>query len=130
MGVHLAIREAEALLPGEPVEEGLDPRWQALIAVGEYVESEPEAVWEFILRWGGHPQEDLRDAVATCLLEHLLENHFGRYFQQAEELAVSDPLFGDMFLRCWKFGQSVESVNAMRFETLRVRVKESRRTSG
>jgi hypothetical protein len=56
MGVVEAIREADALLPGEPVDEGQDPRWQAIITVGEHVESEPEAVWSFIRRWGGHPQ--------------------------------------------------------------------------
>ena len=51
-------------MPGDPDVEGLDPRWQAIIAVGEYVQTEPEAVWRFIRRWGGHPQEDLRDAMA------------------------------------------------------------------
>jgi hypothetical protein len=76
MDVLEAIRQAESLLPGEPVEEGQDPRWQAIIAVGEHIESDPEVVWSFIRRWGSHRQEDLRDAVATCLLEHLLEHHF------------------------------------------------------
>src|SRR5581483_10911837 len=65
-----------ALLPGEPATGGQDPRWQAVIAVGEYIETEPEAVWSFIRRWGSHPQEDLRDLIATCLLEHLLEHQF------------------------------------------------------
>jgi hypothetical protein len=125
MGVRQAIREADALLPGEPVEVGQDPRWQAVIAVGEYVESEPDAVWRFIRRWGGHPQEDLRDAVATCLLEHLLECHFAAYFPRTAELALSDPLFGDTFLRCWQFGQSTEPGNAKRFEALRARLLEA-----
>ena len=30
MGVAEAIREAEALLPGIPTDEGQDPRWQAI----------------------------------------------------------------------------------------------------
>jgi hypothetical protein len=122
MGVREAIRKANALLPGDPVEEGQDPRWQAIIAVQEFIESEPEAVWNFIRRWGGHPQEDLRDAVATCLLEHLLEHHFPVYFPQVEELALSDSLFGDMFLRCWQFGRVEESDNAERFEALQARL--------
>ncbi|HLJ97530.1 MAG TPA: hypothetical protein VKU02_30500 [Gemmataceae bacterium] len=87
MDVHRAIREANTLLPGEPVEAGSDPRWQAIIAVGEFIESEPEEVWQFIRRWGGHPQEDLRSAVATVLLEHLLEQHFAGYFSRVEQIA-------------------------------------------
>jgi hypothetical protein len=118
VGVRQAIDEADALLPGEPVEEGLDPRWQAIIAVGEYVESEPEAVWQFARRWGGHPQEDLRDAIATCLVEHLLEHHFAAYFPRVEQLALAEPLFGDMFQRCWPFGQAEEPDNAERFDSL------------
>jgi hypothetical protein len=125
MGVREAISQADALLPGEPVEQGEDPRWQAITAVEEHIESEPEAVWSFIRRWGGHPQEDLRDAIAACRLEHLLEHHFAVYFPQVEELAFSASLFGDTFLRCWQFGQSVEQDNARRFQALRARLLEA-----
>src|SRR5258708_33406903 len=112
MGVVEAIREADALLPGEPVEEGQDPRWQAIIAVGEHIESEPEAVWSFIHRWGGHPQEDLRAAIATCLLERLLEDHFAAYFPQVQQAALADPLFGATVQSCWQFGRAKEPGNA------------------
>jgi hypothetical protein len=122
MTVREAIRRAEALLPGEPVAEGPDPRWQAIIRVGDYVPAEPEAVWEFVRVWGSHPQEDLRDAVATCLLEHLLEHHFEAIFPRVEERALADPLFADLFLRCWKFGQSEEADSAVRLDALRARL--------
>jgi len=56
--VHEAIRKAEALLPGVPVNVGEDPRWQAIIDVGVHLESEPQAVWECIRRWGSNPQND------------------------------------------------------------------------
>jgi hypothetical protein len=73
MTVMAAIRRANAILPGRPAPDGqTDPRWQAVIAVGEFVEAEPEAVWAFVERWGKHANEDLRSAIATCLLEHLL----------------------------------------------------------
>jgi hypothetical protein len=123
VGVREAIREANVLLPGEPAQEGRDARWQAIIAVGEYVETKPEAVWKFIRRWGAHPKEDLRDAIATCLLEHLLEHHFTTYFPRVEELALAEPLFGDTFLRCWQFGQAEAPGNAKRFEALQKRVR-------
>ena len=71
--VQQAIIEAEKLLPSVPAPDGeADLRWQAIIEVGEYIETEPHEVWPFILKWGKHPSEDLRMAVATCLLEHLL----------------------------------------------------------
>jgi hypothetical protein len=113
------VREAEALLPGEPATEGQDPRWQAVIAIGEYIESEPEAVWSFIRRWGSHPQEDLRDLIATCLLEHLLERHFAAYFRRVKQQALAASRFADTFLRCWQLGQANEPGNAKQFEALR-----------
>jgi len=124
MHVHDAIREAESLLPGEPAEDSPDPRWQAIIRLGEYIESDPEAVWEFIRQWGGHPQKDLRDAIATCLLEHLLEHHFATYFPRVEELALADPRFADTFQRCWRFGQADERGNAERFKRLKQRLRQ------
>lgn len=111
------------LLLGVPVAAGQDPRWQAIIAVGEFIESEPEAVWEFTRRWGCHSQEDLRDAIATCLLEHLLEYHFAAYFPQVGQLALADPLFADTFRRCWQFGQALEPGNAERFAALAERLR-------
>jgi len=123
MGVREAIREADALLPGEPVDEGQDPRWQAIIAIGEYIESDPEAVWSFIRRWGGHPQEDLRNAIATCLLEHLLAYDFAAYFPQVEQAALAEPLFGETFQRCWQVGQAKEPGNSERFAALDHRLK-------
>jgi hypothetical protein len=118
MDVLDAIREAEALLPGEPVEEGTDARWQAIIRIGEFVQADPEPIWDFILRWGTHPQEDLRAAVATCLLEHLLEYHFATYFALVEKEAVANPLFADTVQRCWPFGSATDSDNVERFNTL------------
>ncbi len=119
MSVGEAIREADALLPGEPSAELQDPRWQAIIRVGDYIESEPEAVWEFIRRWGGHPQEDLQDAIATCLLEHLLEHHFAAYFPRLKEAISADPRFGQTFLRCSQFGLAEEPGNSERFVALK-----------
>ena len=118
MDVSEAIREADALLPGVPSVEGQDPRWQAIIRVGEFIESEPEAVWGFVCRWGGDAQQDLRNAVATCLLEHVLEHHFAAYFGRVEQLATLDRLFGDTFRRCWQLGQALSPGNAERFASL------------
>ncbi len=118
MSVTEPIRYADAILPGAPVDCGKDPRWQAIIEIGEYVESEPEAVWECILKWGDSPQDDLRDAIATCLLEHLLEHHFKDYFPRLEAIVLDSPEYGDTFSRCWPFGQAEESNNSARWQAL------------
>ena len=124
MDIHEAVRRADAILPGEPAEEGRDPRWQAIIAVGEHIESEPEAVWSFIRSWGGHADEDLRAAIATCLLEHLLEHHFAAYFPGVKQAALADPLFAQTFVLCSQFGQAEERGNAVQFEALKQRIRE------
>ena len=119
MSVHDAIAKAEEVLPGHVAPDGeIDPRWQAIIAVGDFIETEPETVWSFILRWGGHPDQDLRTAIATCLLEHLLELHFDNFIGRVEQHARADGLFADTVSRCWKFGESEETDRAERFDRL------------
>jgi hypothetical protein len=121
MSVSELVRDAEAILPGTPAPSGADdPRWQAIIAIGEYVESHPEEVWSFVARWGTNTEADLRDAVATCLLEHLLAHHFELIFPRVEELTKTDRMFADTFSRCWKFGQAESSENAKKIDRLRV----------
>ena len=120
MSVASAIRTAEKLLPGVPAADGdEDPRWQSIIAVGEFVEDEPEAVWRFVERWGVHSDEDLRSAIATCLLEHLLEHHFELVFPRVEALAKRSPEFADTFAMCAQFGQSEAPANAAKFAQLK-----------
>ena len=118
MSVSETIASANSFLPGNPVPAGEDRRWQAIVEVGDYIETEPEEVWRFVRRWGSHPQEDLRDAVACCLLEHLLQHHFDLIFPRVVEAAHEDLLFADTFRRCWKFGQSELPGNAKRFDQL------------
>ncbi|HVU85755.1 MAG TPA: hypothetical protein VHD36_00420 [Pirellulales bacterium] len=114
-----AIEEAERLLPGTPsAPDENDPRWHAIIQIGYFIESDAKEAWEFIARWGGHEQEDLRNAIACCLLEHELEFHFEQYFPKVEELAARDVRFADCFTRCWKFGKSELPGNAERFDAL------------
>jgi hypothetical protein len=126
MTVQEAIKAAESLLPGVEAAEGeIDPRWQAMIVVGEFVETEPEAVWSFVEQWGSSPDEDLRAAVATCLLEHLLEHHFDRFISRVEQNARKDRLFADMVARCWKYGQAEEPARAARFDRLRASIRRA-----
>lgn len=85
MNVREAVEAAERVLPGTAAPDGVpDPRWQAIIEISEVIEGEPEPVWAFINRWARHADPDLRAAIATCFLEHLLEHHFAAFFPRVE----------------------------------------------
>jgi hypothetical protein len=119
MDVGQAIAAAEAVLPGRAAPDGEpDPRWEALIAIGGFLADDPEPICAFILRWGSYPDADLQSAVATCLLEHLLEFHFERFFPDIEAQVRRNPVFADTFSRCWKYGQADEAPHAARFDAL------------
>jgi hypothetical protein len=124
-GVERAIAHAETLLPGSPAAEGeVDRRWQAIIRVGEFIESEPEAVWAFVVRWGKHAQTDLRMAVATCLLEHLLDAHFEMMLPRVREAAMGSVRFAKTLEACWSFGRAGAVGNWQRVERV---TREARR---
>ena len=127
MSVSAAIRKAERLLPGRAARKGSeDPRWQAIIEVGEFVKQEPEEVWRFARRWGANEQEDVRNAIATCILEHLLEHHFELLLERITTAAKEDARFLDTLRRCWRFGQAEIPENAKRLDRL---LKDVRRAN-
>lgn len=117
--IERAVAAAESLLPGVPSPDGeVDERWQAIIAVGDFIQSDPEPVWEFIARWGVDNCGDLRMAVATVLLEHLLEHHFDEFFPRVEELALSNANFADTVSSCWALGETKRPKNLQRLNAL------------
>jgi hypothetical protein len=113
------IRRAERLLPGRPAPEGkIDWRWQAMIKMGYSISDVPEPIWEFVAKWGRHPQADLRTAVAVCLLEHLLEQHFLRFFPRVRAAALKSKRFKDTLRRCYWSGEAAWPPNARRLDAL------------
>jgi hypothetical protein len=123
-----ALEHAERLLPGTPAPEGAeDPRWQAVIEIAPFIPSEPELIWPFVLKWGSHEDEDVRAAIATCLLEHLLQHHFDVIIPRVESAARSNVWFGRTTAMCWKFGEAEEPARAARFDHL---ISEIRRRNG
>ena len=127
VAVQRAVARAERILPGTPAPDGKrDPRWQAIIRLGEFIETQPEALWPFVERWGKHASADLRTAVATCLLEHLLECHFELLFPRVRRAALQSPRFADTFAGCWQLGQAKEPKNAARFKRLESQLRRTR----
>ena len=119
MTVKEAIAAAEAILCGRAAAEGeADPRWQAVIAVAEFIPTDPDAVWSFILRWGVSADADLRMAIATCLLEHLLREHFDAFYDRVATAAGADSRFAEVVSGCWVFSAGEEPERSTRFAAL------------
>ncbi|HYE60557.1 MAG TPA: hypothetical protein VD997_01055 [Phycisphaerales bacterium] len=124
--VNRAVARAERVLPGSPALPGKrDPRWQAIIRIGAFVETHPEEVWQFVQRWGKHAQLDIRAAVATCLLEHLLQAHFERIFPRVRSAAFESARFARTFQMCWQFGQAEEPANHARIKRLQSQLRRT-----
>jgi len=81
------------------------------LEIDDYIESDPEPVWEFARKWGANADADLRMAIATCILEHLLEYHFQLNFPRVEVAVGESPAFADCFASCWPHGQAQLPVN-------------------
>ena len=118
-----AIAIANAILPGKEAPPGkIDPRWQAIILVGEFIPTHPKEVCDFAIRWAKHPGQDLQQAIGCCLIEHLLEQHFDLVFPRMRKAALEDSRVAKHFLvyssRSWPFGQAQLPKNANRLKRL------------
>ena len=99
-------------------------RWQAAIALGEFSEMDPEAIWPLVEKWGSCSNEDTRTAIATCVLEHILAAWFKSFFGRVERLIQEGNVaFADTFCRCWQFGEAKEPGNRERFKRLTARAE-------
>jgi hypothetical protein len=92
--------------------------------VSEFIQSNPDEVWSFAQRWGAHKDQDIKAAVATCLLEHLLEHHFEKVFPKLEAAVKADRELAATLSLCWKFGQAEEPKNSARLSRLLKEVAE------
>jgi hypothetical protein len=82
-----------------------DCRWQALIVVGEFIDSNPRGVWQVVRRHGASDDADMRMGVATVLLEHLLERDRRRYERLVpKEISAGKALFKHTLAVCWDLG--------------------------
>jgi len=128
MSIAKAIKRAEHILPGRPAPAGEnDARWQAIIAVGEHISTEPMQVWRFTRRWGAHQQADLRAAIATCILEHLLEVHFELVFPLVQVACQRSKRFANTLSLCSEFGQSATPANSRLIRQLKKKTGTDRR---
>jgi hypothetical protein len=99
-------------------------RWQAAIALGEFVESEPERIWPVVLEHGSRRRADVRMAIATCVLEHMLQYHFDAFLPRAADTARRNRWFRDTVQSCWLMGQANTPANARRWKRLERQLRE------
>jgi hypothetical protein len=93
--------------------------WKAAADACEYVQKAPNLIWPLVVKAGSSEEEDLRMAMAACVLEHLLGEHFEEYFPKVKELINA----GNRNLRstlefCSKMDQSEEERNSSQWDEL------------
>ncbi|MHC4862440.1 MAG: hypothetical protein ACYTEX_00035 [Planctomycetota bacterium] len=77
-------------------------RWQSLNVIFEYIETQPELVWEVVSEHGDSKDSDMRTAIACVLLEHLLDYDFDTYFPKVRnEILQGRYRFIDTLQGCW-----------------------------
>jgi len=127
MSVETALARANAALEFPPATIGSsDLRWRTILDLARYVETDPESIWRFVARWGCAPDENLRGAVATCLLEGLLEYHFEKIFDRVAKLALQEPLFASTVELCWRFAEGGNPDHLTRLRELQEESRQRR----
>lgn len=58
-------------------------------------------MWSFAERWGAVPDSDLQAAIATCLIEHLLEDHFELVSPLVIAAIAIRPVLAETVAMCW-----------------------------
>ena len=99
-------------------------RWQAAIALGELAQSAPDRIWALVLKHGSRRHADVRMAIATCVLEHILEYHFDAFFPIVADATRRNQWFRDTFRSCWRMGQADVPRNARRWRGLKRELDE------
>ena len=121
-GVDRAIAAAERVLPGHEMKYGDCPRWKSIIAVGDYIPSDPIPVCDFAMKWARRRGRDLQAALHCCLIEHLLEYHFDLVFPRMRKAARENARIAEGFIDLWQspfqFGQATDPKNVARLRRL------------
>lgn len=103
-----------------------ETRWAAAHAATDFIDKSPMETWHLVVTHGSSADEDTRMAVATCILEHLLEKHFDTFFPLLEqEIDSGNANLGDTLNLCWKLGDAMNTSNAKRWDMLIAKWKKS-----
>jgi hypothetical protein len=96
-----------------------DIRWKAAMKLGEYCENDPGWGWPLVVKWGSSDDDDARDAIACCVLEHILQYHFDEYFEKCVQLIRDGNLnFGHTLSKCYRMGEAEIPENSKRMDDI------------
>ena len=100
-------------------EEPTDKIWQESIALNENISDSPNEVWQTIVEALDLTKNgDTIAAIATCLLEHLLEQDFTWFGSVAERVQRGDDKLLYALSVCSKFGESTKAENSSRWNRM------------
>jgi|GEM_PF-3581586 len=93
--------------------------WKGAADLCNYVIDQPELIWDRVVKYGSRNNEELQQAIALCVLEHIFQFHFKEYFPKAKKILLSgNKRFWETFCQCGKFGQSEEKANSLQWDKL------------
>lgn len=93
--------------------------WKGAELLGEHAEHNPDAIWSLVVKHGSATSPEVREAIATCVLEHILEHHFEPYFSDIESrVNAGDNSLLQTLALCWKLGQAEVPENSCRWDKL------------
>ena len=94
-------------------------RWQSLLLMGQFAETEPELIWPLTVKYGTVENKDIRIATACCVLEHILQHHFSKYFARVRRMIEGgNRRLGYTLSHCYKYGEAEEPQNSILFDRL------------
>ena len=64
-----------------------DCRWQAIIIIGEFLNTRQDDIWNIIITHGSSDNSDIRTAIATVLLEHFFEENSNLFDAKFETIS-------------------------------------------
>lgn len=109
------LKELDVVLSSSESEK----RWKIAVELTDLAMSDPEALWPLIVKYGSSEDEDVRDQIATCALEHLMEGHFCKFIERIEALCrIPNLNFLDTLKRCWVLGEAEKPENTKRLEKI------------
>lgn len=79
-------------------------RWKILTLLGNYSEQYPNILWPIIIKWGQSNISDIRNGIACCVLEHVLQYHKSKYIKRINKIVIEGSWYmKDTLDRCWRF---------------------------
>jgi hypothetical protein len=90
-----------------------DVRNRAVCSLNPFLKTFPDDVWSIIEKYSNSPDREMRAAIACCLLEHIFEEDFRKYFGKVKKIIHKGGTKGRRMLdtldTCWYFDNETEA---------------------